>query len=197
MKSLRYHRVLYLVPLVVVVLALAACVPATTQPAAPQPTSPPEESEAAAPAEEAPAPADQATFIMCVNNQPNNIDPHVGSSNPEQEIQTAAYETLVTYEPGTFDLKPLLATAWEYNDDYTQLTLTIREGVQFHDGSTLDAEAVKAGLERSMTIGQGESFFLDPTDRKHRNTRFQYGGDQPESAHTGVCPGTDPHLYSQ
>jgi peptide/nickel transport system substrate-binding protein len=164
MKSLRYHRALYLVPLVVVVLALAACVPATTQPAAPQPTSPPEESEAAPPAEEAAAPADQATFIMCVNNQPNNIDPHVGSSNPEQEIQTAAYETLVTYEPGTFDLKPLLATGWEYNDDYTQLTLTVREGVQFHDGSTLDAEAVKAGLERSMTIGQGESFFLDPIE---------------------------------
>jgi peptide/nickel transport system substrate-binding protein len=36
--------------------------------------------------------------------------------------------------------------------------------VKFHDGSTLNAEVAKAGLERSKTIGQGESFFLDPVE---------------------------------
>jgi len=173
MNSFTKRSVFYVATVVAILLLSTACAPAAEQPVATQPTSPPAETEAAAPTQvaeapaeepEAVAPAEKTTFIMCVNNQPKNIDPHVGSSNPEQEIQLAAYETLVTYEPGTFDLKPLLATAWEYNDDYTQLTLTIRDGVKFHDGSTLDAEVVKAGLERSMTIGQGESFFLDPID---------------------------------
>lgn len=170
MKLLKMHTLFYLMVAVMILLLPAACAPAAEEAAAPEATSPPVE-EAAAPTEaptEAPTAAppeeEEVALIMCVNNQPNNIDPHVGSSNPEQEIQTAGYETLVAYDKGTYDLIPSLATAWESNDDYTQLTLTIREGVTFHDGSTLDSEVVKAALERSMAIGQGESYFLDPVE---------------------------------
>ena len=171
MKVTRQRTVLCLSMVPIILLLVAACGSATEAPAVAEPTSPPPATEAVAPteppAEETAAPepeAEPATLIMCVNNQPKNVDPHVGSSNPEQEIQLGAYETLVTYTGGTYDLQPLLATAWEHNDAYDQFTLTIREGVKFHDGSTLDAEAVKAALERSMTIGQGESFFLSPVD---------------------------------
>jgi peptide/nickel transport system substrate-binding protein len=34
---------------------------------------------------------------------------------------------------------PELATEWKSNADFTQWTLTLREGVKFHDGSTFDA----------------------------------------------------------
>jgi peptide/nickel transport system substrate-binding protein len=168
MKTAHMSRSLFLATAVAILSLLAACGAAPEPTAAPQPTSPP---AAAAPTEapaeptEAPAPEpDKVTFIACVNNQPKNIDPHVGSSNPEQEVQTAGYETLVAYEAGGFDLKPFLATDWESNEDYTQLTLTIREGVKFNDGSDFNAGVAKAALERSMTIGQGESYFLDPVD---------------------------------
>lgn len=40
-----------------------------------------------------------------------------------------------------------LATKFEYNDDLTELTLQLRDGVTFSDGAVLDAEAVKANLE--------------------------------------------------
>ena len=43
---------------------------------------------------------------------------------------------------------PGLATAFEYNADNTVLTLTLKEGVTFTDGSTLDAALVKANLDR-------------------------------------------------
>lgn len=158
MKSLSAWRTVVLVT--IALFLMAACAPAAQPPAAPEVE---QEVSTKAPAEEA-GEAPQVTFIMCVNNQPKNIDPHVGTSNPELEILTASYETLIAYEPGGYELKPALATDWQYNDDKTQLTLNIREGVTFHDGSELDAEVVKAGLERSMTIGQGESFFLDPVE---------------------------------
>jgi peptide/nickel transport system substrate-binding protein len=42
---------------------------------------------------------------------------------------------------------PLLAESVDHNDDYTEWTFTIREGVKFHDGTPLDAEAVKFNIE--------------------------------------------------
>ena len=163
-----------------VVVTLAGCstpaAPAPTQPtaAAAQSTLPPSQPTAAAQQSTSPEPAAQATsaplsgatpanlFIMCVNNQPKNIDPHVGSSNPEQEQQTAQYDTLLTYEDGGFKLAPALATDWKYSDDQSELTLTLRDNVKFHDGSTLTSEVAKFGLERAKTIGQGDSYLLDP-----------------------------------
>jgi peptide/nickel transport system substrate-binding protein len=48
-------------------------------------------------------------------------------------------------------LEPWLATTWTLSDDMTSLTLTLREGVTFNDGSEFNAEAVKWNLEEYMT----------------------------------------------
>jgi ABC-type transport system substrate-binding protein len=42
---------------------------------------------------------------------------------------------------------PILAESLDHNDDYTQWTFTIRDGIKFHDGTPLDAEAVKLNIE--------------------------------------------------
>lgn len=60
------------------------------------------------------------------------------------------YDSLLRREPdGT--LVPMLATKWSYNADKTELTLTIRKGVTFTDGTALDADAVKINLDRFRT----------------------------------------------
>ncbi|MEX0808965.1 MAG: ABC transporter substrate-binding protein [Dongiaceae bacterium] len=43
---------------------------------------------------------------------------------------------------------PELATSWSVNDNATERTLTLQEGVHFHDGSDVDAADVKYTLER-------------------------------------------------
>ena len=110
-------------------------------------------------------------FVMCVNNQPKNRSTR-RHSNPEKEQQTAQYDTLLSYEDGGFKLAPSLATDWKYNDDQSELTLTLRDGVKFHDGSTLTSEVAKFGLERAKKIGQGEAYLLDPI-REHQRARTQ------------------------
>ena len=45
--------------------------------------------------------------------------------------------------------EPYLAESVETADDQTY-TITLHEGVMFHDGTPLDAEAVKVNLERHM-----------------------------------------------
>jgi len=53
-------------------------------------------------------------------------------------------EPLFRYKPDSGDVEPVLATSCEPNADLTEWTCTLREGVKFHDGSTLDAEDVVA-----------------------------------------------------
>ncbi|WP_321877144.1 ABC transporter substrate-binding protein [Paraburkholderia bannensis] len=45
-------------------------------------------------------------------------------------------------------IKPGLATRYSFNADKTVLTLTLRDGVKFSDGSTLTSALVKANLDR-------------------------------------------------
>jgi peptide/nickel transport system substrate-binding protein len=64
---------------------------------------------------------------------------------------TVAYqilENLVFVEPGGTELIPGLATEWSSNEDATVWTLTLREGVIFHDGTPFNAEAVKFNIDR-------------------------------------------------
>lgn len=49
------------------------------------------------------------------------------------------------------ELVPELATGHRWEDPQT-LVITLREGVKFHDGETMDAEAVRYSLHRHMTM---------------------------------------------
>lgn len=53
---------------------------------------------------------------------------------------SAVYDSLVAVEPDGTPV-PALATGWEWSDDLMTLTMTLREGVTFHDGTPFDAEA--------------------------------------------------------
>lgn len=52
------------------------------------------------------------------------------------------FDCLMYWYGAEGELVPALATEWGNNDDYTEFTLTIREGVKWHDGENLDAEDV-------------------------------------------------------
>ncbi|MCR2784614.1 MULTISPECIES: ABC transporter substrate-binding protein [unclassified Microbacterium] len=55
------------------------------------------------------------------------------------------YETLTTLGADGFTVEPWLATEWEQTP--TDLTLTLRDDVTFHDGTPFNAEAVKINIE--------------------------------------------------
>ncbi len=55
----------------------------------------------------------------------------------------------------------MLATAWEFSDDGSTLTFTLREGVVFHDGAPFDAEAVKANIDRARDPEVAAGTFVD------------------------------------
>jgi peptide/nickel transport system substrate-binding protein len=107
-----------------------------------------------------PAKGGNDTFVVTSDNVGTSIDPALASDQPSLQSATAAYETLVKYDPEAKKLQPALATAWKVAGDGKTVTLTLRDGVTFHDGSKLTAAGVVASLKRTVAIGKGESFLL-------------------------------------
>jgi peptide/nickel transport system substrate-binding protein len=62
------------------------------------------------------------------------------------QVATTIYDTL-TRPNANGEAEPWLAESVDHNDDYTQWTITLRDGVTFHDGSELTAEVVKNNLD--------------------------------------------------
>ncbi len=73
------------------------------------------------------------------------------------------YEPLLWKNPAGSeeDYTPALATEWEVSGDGLTWTFTIRDGVTFHTGEDVDADAVKQSLEAASDHG-GASFIWAP-----------------------------------
>lgn len=63
----------------------------------------------------------------------------------ESPYAQAVYDTVLRATP-EFEVEPNIATEWEYNEDKTVLTLTLRDDVMFTNGDTLVAEDVATSL---------------------------------------------------
>lgn len=84
---------------------------------------------------------------------PISLNPALAGTGGSTVFTYLAYDPLI-YMTGEGELVPDLATEWEFLDeDNTQLELTLREGVTFHDGSEVDAEAVVASMNYFLEAG--------------------------------------------
>ena len=75
------------------------------------------------------------------------------------------YETLLKYDAVENKILPGLATHYTKSADGMSWTFFIRKGVKFHDGTELDAEAVKYSIERTVRIGKGMSYIWEPIEK--------------------------------
>jgi len=91
------------------------------------------------------------TLRLATMTVPQSLDPKDATGSALPFFQ-AVYDTLVLRTPDG-DYKPMLATEWSYNDDQTVLSMTLRTGVTFDDGTPFDAKAAKANLERFRDSG--------------------------------------------
>jgi peptide/nickel transport system substrate-binding protein len=81
---------------------------------------------------------------------PSSLDPATGGAGSDHAFLFTMYDTLTEWDFETLKPKPGLAESWSFTDP-TTLVLNIRAGIAFHDGTPLDAEAVKFNLERNKS----------------------------------------------
>ena len=65
-------------------------------------------------------------------------------------VGNAIFDPLAAYD-ADFEPQPYLAESFTPNDDFTSWTITLRSGVEFHDGTPVNAEAVAANLTAHTT----------------------------------------------
>ncbi|MFP4067721.1 MAG: glutathione ABC transporter substrate-binding protein [Spirochaetota bacterium] len=111
--------------------------------------------------EEKEAAVDRDTLTIAISAEPESLDPVNMTSAPAATVGEHVVERLIYMEEDG-SLTPMLATDWESNDEGTVWTFDIREDVEFHDGEPLNAEAVKANLDRFVDpdVGAAYAFLL-------------------------------------
>jgi len=87
------------------------------------------------------------TLMVGLADDPPELDPHLTSSNAARTVLHNIFATLVEIDE-ELQVVPGIAHSWDISEDGKSFTFYIREGVLFHDGTPLDAEAVKYNFER-------------------------------------------------
>src|SRR4051812_37262985 len=92
-----------------------------------------------------------ADFRIGVQEDPDVLDPHRARTTVGRMVFTSLCDKLVDVTD-KLEIAPQLASAWSWSADNKTLTFRLRDDVVFHDGTKFDAPAVKANLDRAMTL---------------------------------------------
>jgi peptide/nickel transport system substrate-binding protein len=88
------------------------------------------------------------------------LDPVLNDANVDIWILTNLYDTLLQPTPDGKGVVPGLATGWKVSEDGKTVTLTLRDGIKFSDGSPITAEDVIWSLKRAANPKNGIWTFL-------------------------------------
>lgn len=107
---------------------------------------------------------DTTRIVVGLQAEPVALDPAQLSDYNSSRAAMPMFEGLVRFADGSTEIEPALAESWEVSDDGLTYTFTMREGVTFHDGTPVDAEAAKFAFERQ----------IDPDHPFHDTGEFAY-----------------------
>ncbi|MEP0921740.1 ABC transporter substrate-binding protein [Leptolyngbya sp. ST-U4] len=92
--------------------------------------------------------SEASTLVFGSGGDPANLEPGNIEDGNSIYVQHQIYDRLLDYKPGTTELEPALATEYASPDNGKTWTFKLREGVTFHDGTPLNAEAVRFNFNR-------------------------------------------------
>lgn len=108
-------------------------------------------------------------LTVALVGEPPTLDEHQTTAGVVAEVTSPIYETLMVYD-NEWQPIPMLAEAHTISDDGLTHTITLRQGVPFHNGEIMTSADVKASLDRWGQIsGVGKRIYekttsVDATD---------------------------------
>ncbi|MEL6451862.1 MAG: ABC transporter substrate-binding protein [Pseudomonadota bacterium] len=92
----------------------------------------------------------QTDITVAMQLEPPHLDPTSAAAGAiDSVLYSNVFEGLTRFM-GDGSVVPGLAESWEISDDGLTYTFSLRAGVTFHDGTTMDAEDVKFTLDRIL-----------------------------------------------
>jgi len=129
-----------LLPLAVAALTVVACSPINS--GTPSPTGSGDNRPA----------KDGGTLRVALSAEPDKLDPTLARTLVGRTVFNAICEKLYDVDAKLAVVPQLAAALPEFAADGKTVTIKIRSGVKFADGTALDAAAVKTSLDRHMTL---------------------------------------------
>src|SRR5262245_26711921 len=90
------------------------------------------------------------TLVVGLVAEPVNLDPAQVTDLNSTRVGRRVVETLVMFPDESTQIVPGLAESWAVSKDGLHYVFKLRKGVSFHDGTPLNAEAVKFSIERQI-----------------------------------------------
>ncbi len=87
------------------------------------------------------------TLTYARDGDADSLDPQKTTTTLSWQVHGQIFESLAAFDADG-NIVPNLAKSWEISDDGKEYTFTLQEGVTFHDGSPVNAEAVKYTFDR-------------------------------------------------
>src|SRR5262245_55236115 len=97
------------------------------------------------------ASAGAQTLRVGLREDPDILDPTLARTYVGRIVFASLCDKLFDIDE-KLGVVPQLATAFEWGAGNRELTIRLREGVVFHDGEKLDAEAVRFSIERHLNL---------------------------------------------
>jgi peptide/nickel transport system substrate-binding protein len=102
-------------------------------------------------------------LVIGTRANPVTLDPHKQRDVSTNQALSPAFEGL-TILGADLKLRGALAESWDVSQDGIEITFKLRKNVKFHDGTPMDAEAVKFSLDRikdPATKSPGAGYLAD------------------------------------
>jgi len=88
-------------------------------------------------------PVDGDWLIYHMGAEPGTLNPLTARDVAENRVNSnKIYETLITRDNESLELKPLLAESWEISEDKLTYTFKLKENIKWHDGKPFTSEDV-------------------------------------------------------
>ena len=94
---------------------------------------------------------------LVIGSLPTVLDPAASTSRANWMIAASVCEGLFANDAQS-GVRDGLVESWDYDEDDLTYSLTLRDGITFHDGSELSAEDVVASLTRFRQTSSGTQF---------------------------------------
>lgn len=91
-----------------------------------------------------------STIVFARGADSQKLDPADVDDGESIKVLVNICQGLVRFKHGTTEVEPCLAISWTISPDGLAYTFKLRDGVRFHDGTPLDAEAAAFSFRRQM-----------------------------------------------
>ncbi len=94
------------------------------------------------------APGDEGTLRLTINAEPKTLDPLMVADEPSELVKFLTHGVLIRMNRTRQAAEPELATSWSTGENQRSISLQIRKGVTFSDGTPFDAADVCYTFDR-------------------------------------------------